>query len=151
MNLKHGITRHALSPDPKMRGHYHGTIACLAALYRAARYGEIVEMLEAEKFWHYKRWAVKSLAAMGNKAEALRVAESSRGPWTHEGDVARLCEDILLSSGLVDEAFARYAADANRAGTCLATFRAVSKRYPSKSPEEVLERLVASTPGDEGK
>lgn len=57
---------------------------------------------------------------------------------------------ILLSSGLVDEAFARYGADANRAATYLATFRAVAKKYATKLPEEVLERLVASTPGDEG-
>ncbi len=146
-----GITRHALSQDPKMRGHYHGTIACLASLYRAERYAELVELLEPETFWHYKRWEVKALAAMGKKADAIRLAESSRGPWTSDGDVARLCEEILLSSGLVDEAFARYSADANRAGTYLATFRAVAKKYPTKAPEEVLERLVASTPGDDGK
>jgi hypothetical protein len=146
-----GITRHALSSDPKMRGHYHGTIPCLASLFRAERHAEIVELLELEKFWHYTRWAVKALAAMGRKSDAIDLAESSRGPWTPEGDVARLCEAILLSSGLVDEAFARYAADANRASTYLATFRAVAKKYPTKSPEEVLERLVASTPGDDGK
>jgi hypothetical protein len=58
---------------------------------------------------------------------------------------------MLVSSGFVDEAFARYAGDANRAGTYLATFRAVARKYPTKSPDEVLERLVASTPGDDGK
>lgn len=146
-----GITRNALSPDPKMRGHYHGTTMCLTALFRAERYDELLELLEHEKFWPYKRWAVKALAAMGKKAEAIRLAESSRGPWTSEGDVARLCEEILVSSGLVDEAFARYAADANRAGTYLATFRAIAKKYPTKSEEDVLALLVASTPGDEGK
>jgi hypothetical protein len=52
-----GITRHALSRDLQMRGHYHGTIACLAALHRAERYAEIVDLLEVETFWHYKRWA----------------------------------------------------------------------------------------------
>ena len=145
------ITRNALSPDPKMRGHYHGTTMCLTALFRAERYDELLELLEHEKFWPYKRWTVKSLAAMGKKSEAIRLAESSRGPWTSEGDVAQLCEEILLSSGLVDEAFARYAADANRAGTYLATFRAVAKKYPTKSEEEMLALLVASTPGDEGK
>ena len=145
------ITRSALSPDPSMRGHYHGTTMCLTALFGSERYDELLELLEHEKFWPYKRWAVKALAATGKKAEAIRLAESSRGPWTNEGDVARLCEEILLSSGLVDEAFARYAADANRAGTYLATFRAVAKKYPMKSLEDVLGRLVASTPGDEGK
>jgi hypothetical protein len=40
--------------------------------------------------------------------------------------------------------------DTNRAGTYLATFRAVAKKYPTKAPEEVLDLLVAPTPGDEG-
>ena len=145
------ITRHALSPDPTMRGHYHGTTACLDALFRAERYAELLEILESEKFWPYKRWSVKALAAMGRTAEALCLAEASRGPWTSGVDVARICEGILLSSGLVDEAFSRYAAQANASTTYLATFRAVLKKYPSKSPEEVLGELVASTPGEEGK
>jgi len=146
-----GITRHALSPDPKMRGHYHGATACLSALFRAERYAELLELLEPEKFWPYKRWAVKALAAMGRTTEALRLAEASRGPWASDVDIARSCEGILLSSGLADEAFSRYAAQANATTTYLATFRAVLKKYPSKSPEEVLEELVASTPGEEGK
>jgi hypothetical protein len=88
------ITRMALSPEPNLRGHFHGTIACLAALYRAERYDEIVDVLAAECFWHYKRWAVKALGAMGRTAEAIRVAESSRGPWTNDADVDALCEEI---------------------------------------------------------
>ena len=75
-----GLTKNALSPDPKMRGHYHGTTMCLTALFRAERYGEILELLEHERFWPYKRWSVKALAATGKKAEAIRLAESSRGP-----------------------------------------------------------------------
>jgi hypothetical protein len=146
-----GITTNALSQDKNLRGHYHGTTMCLTALYRAERYAELLDLLEHEKFWHYRRWAVKALAAMGKKAEALALAEASRGPWTSEADVARLSEEILLSSGLVDEAFADHAAIANRAGTYLATFRAVAKKYPMKSEEDVLALLVASTPGDEGK
>jgi hypothetical protein len=91
--------------------------------------------------------------ALPRQRVRLEVAarDRARGPWTHEGDVARLCEEILLSSGLVYEASKRHAGDANRAGTYLATFRAVAKKYPTKSPEEVLDLLVASTPGDEGK
>jgi hypothetical protein len=149
-----GITRHALSPDPNTRGHYHGTIACLAALHGAERYAEIVALLAPEKFWSYKRWAVKALAAMGKKAEAIRLAESSRGPWTSNADVARLCEQILLSSGLVDEAFTKYAAEANRVGTYLATFRAVStstgrsrpRRYSSASSCRRRETRASGSP-----
>ena len=50
--------------------------------------------------------------------------------WTSERDVDALCEEILLSSGLRDEAYARHGLCANREGTYLATFRAVVKKYP---------------------
>jgi hypothetical protein len=96
-------------------------------------------------------WAVKALAAMGKKAEAIRYAEACRGPWTSEIDVDALCEEILLSSGLVVEAYQRYGLRANRGGTYLATFRAVAKKYPDRKPSEILADLVKTTPGDEGK
>lgn len=147
-----GITRMALSPDPNLRGHFHGTSACLSALYRAGRYGEIVDLVSGDRIlWPYKRWSVKALAAMGKKAEAIRYAESCRGPWTPDGDVDALCEGILRSSGQVDEAYELYGLRANRGGTYLATFRAVAKKYPRKKPSEILADLVQTTPGDEGK
>jgi hypothetical protein len=59
-----GISRLALSPDNSMRGYFHGTSACLSALYRAERYQEIVDLLGCNEIWPYKRWAVKALAAM---------------------------------------------------------------------------------------
>ena len=39
------ITRMALSPDKNLSGYFHGTSACLSALFRAERYGEIVDIL----------------------------------------------------------------------------------------------------------
>jgi hypothetical protein len=146
-----GITRMALSPNPKMRGHFHGTSACLSALFRAERYAEIIDILKTEKFWHYTQWAVKAHAARGEKAEAIRYAESVRSPWTPDGAVDRVCEEILLSSGFTDEAYERYARGANRRGTYLATFRAVAWKYPHKQPSEILADLAADTPGEEGK
>ena len=145
------VTRHALSPDRSLRGHFHGTTVCLSALYRAERHAELLDVLEAESLWSYKRWAVKALGAMGKKAEAIDLAESSRGPWTSDADVDALCEEMLLSSGLVDEAYTRYGLRANRGGTYLATFRAVAKKYPHKRADQILADLVATTPGDEGK
>jgi hypothetical protein len=35
--------------------------------------------------------------------------------------------------------------------TYLATFRAIVKKYPMKEPLEILEHLIADSPGDEGK
>lgn len=146
-----GITRMALNPDPKTRGYFHGTSACLSALFRAERYTEIIDILQAEKFWHYTQWVVKARAARGEKVEAIRYAEACRGPSTPDGFVDRVCEEILLSSGFVDEAYERYGRGANRRGTYLATFRAVSKKYPHKQPSAILADLAADTPGQEGK
>jgi len=146
-----GTTRMALSPDKDLRGHFHGTTACLSALYAAGRHADLLDVLKAESFWPYRRWAVKALAAEGKKAEAIKIAEDSRSPWASDHDIDSLCEEILLSSGLVEEAYRRYGLHANRAGTYLAWFRAVAKKYPHKKPAEILDDLVASTPGEEGK
>lgn len=145
------VTRLALSPDRSLRGHFHGTSACLSALYRADRFDEIVALLEIDTIWPYKRWAAKALAAMGKKSEAIRYAESCRGPWTNDGGVDALCEEILLSSDRVDEAYERYGLRASHRGTYLATFRAVAKKYPHKATGDILADLVRTTPGDEGK
>jgi hypothetical protein len=145
------ITRLALSPDQGARGYFHGTPACFSALLRAERHGEILSLLEKETFWHYRRWAVLALAATGKRTEAIELAESSRGPWTSDGDVNRICEDILLSSGQVAEAYERYGLAANRAGTYLATFRSVARKYPHKAAADILRDLAATTPGQEGK
>lgn len=146
-----GVTRMALSPDPTLHRHFHGTTACLSALYAAERYTEIVEILDLDAIWPYKRWAVKALTAMGKKAEAVRYAEACRGPYTYDDEVDRLCEEILLTSGLAEEAYARYGLRANRRGTYLATFRAVARKYPHVPAEQLLADLAASTPGDEAK
>ena len=65
--------------------------------------------------------------------------------------IHKVCEAILLSSGLANEAYQRYAFEANQAGTYLAKFGAICRKYPDKKPESILDDLVASTPGDEGK
>jgi len=144
-------TRMALSPDPKLHGYFHGTSACLSALYAAERYQEIVDILDVDAIWPYKIWAVRALAAMGKKAEAIRYAEACRSSWASDYEIDGLCEELMLSSGLVDEAYERYGLRANRRGTYLATFRAVARKYPQKSSQEVLADLVDSTPGEEGK
>jgi hypothetical protein len=141
----------ALSPDKDLHGHFHGTSACFSALYRAERYEEIVDILQVDTIWPYKIWAVRALAAMGRKSEAIRYAESSREPWMPDGAVDAICEEILLSSGSIDEAYELYGLRANRGGTYLATFRSVARKYPHRSAGQILADLVRTTPGDEGK
>jgi hypothetical protein len=101
--------------------------------------------------WHYRQYGVKALAAKGKKAEAIRYAEEGRGLNDSPVAIARACEEVLFSSGLVEEAYRRYVLEANQAGTYLATFRAIAKKYPHKPAIEILGDLVTSTPGDEGK
>ena len=145
--------RLAWSPDPELRGYFKGASACLSALLKAGRKEEILELVELSPYkqWHYRKWAVKALAAMGKKGEAIRYAEDSRGLNVSPIAIAGACEEILLSSGMAEEAYSRYAIDATHKTTYLATFRAVAKKYPHKDVGDILRDLVDSTPGDEGK
>ena len=143
-------TRYVMSPDERFYEFFHGTIPCLSALFSAERYDEIVDLLADISFWPYKRWAVMSMVEQGRRAEAIRVAESCRRPPVRQREIDLLCEEILLSSGLVDEAYRRYGLAANRAGSNLAWFRAVARKYPARTRSEILLDLVATQPGDEG-
>lgn len=145
------ITRLALSSDKSTHGYFHGTSACLSALFTAGRYDELIELVQSDVLWSYKRWAVKAMAAQGRSAEAIAYAERCRSPWASDTDIDRLCEQILLASGQPEEAYARYAISANRAATYPGWFRAVAKKYPDKTSGVVLADLVRHTPGEEGK
>jgi len=144
--------RLARSPDPALRGYFKGTSACFSALLKAGRNKEILELLRLSprNFWADGKWGVRALVALGKPGEALRLAEAcgaSDSPYA----VARECEQILLASGMTEEAYKRYAIEANQHGTFLATFQAIAAKYPCKSPEQILHDLVESTPGQEGK
>ena len=65
--------------------------------------------------------------------------------------IAEACEAILLSYRMLDEAYLRYAVEANQGATNIATFRAIAKKYPNKSAQDILHDLVESQPGAEGK
>jgi len=148
-----GTVENCWNPSRKPSGYFHGTIACLSALFHAGRDEELLALPDKAPYpvWHHREWGVKALAAMGRKAEAIRYAEASRGLNDNPIAIARACEEILLSSGLANEAYARCAIEANQGTTFLATFRAIAKKYPTQAPAKILADLVASTPGEEGK
>lgn len=145
------MARDKLGPGKASIGGVLAVIVCLSALFRAGRHQEILSLLQEEKFWSFKRWEVLARAALGDVDGALACAEAARGPWTSAVDLAQLCEQILREAGRDQEAFERYAIEATYGGTYLSTFRALSKKYPGKKASELLDALVASTPGDEGK
>jgi hypothetical protein len=148
-----GIVEMAFRPDPHRRGFFHGTTACFSALLHAGRHEAILALLEKDPFpwWTYRQWGVRALAALGRTDDALRYAESSRGRNDSPVAIARVCEEILLAAGRADEAYERYGLEASRGTSYLATYRTLASKYPDKAPAELLEDLVATTPGDEGK
>ena len=148
-----GAVRASWSPDPTLRGFFRGTTNCLSALVAAERYDEVLALLALapHKMWDYRQYGVKALSAKGKSAEAVHYAEEGRGLNDSPLAIARACEELLLSTGRVDEAYDRYGLVANQGGTYLATFRALAKKYPHKADADILADLVKTTPGDEGK
>ena len=106
----------AWSPDRGLRGFFKGTTNCLSALLAAQRYEELLELLEMApyKTWHYRRYGVAALAALGRKAEAIRYAEEGRGLNDSPVAIAQACEAVLLESGMIEEAYRRYGLGANQ-------------------------------------
>lgn len=141
------------SPDPSQRGFFKGTSNCLSALLSAERYDDVLALLELApyKMWFYQQYGVRALAARGKVAEAIRYAEEGRGINDSPVAIARVCEDLLLAAGLVDEAYQRYGLDANQARTYVAWFRAVAKKYPHKAASQILADLATTAPDAEGK
>jgi len=148
-----GITRIVLSPSPSIRGHFKGTTACLSALFHAQRYDEILEILliTTRPFFPYAIWGVKALELKGQVKEALELAEKCRTFNYRSSEISMVCEEILLNAGKEEEAYSDYSFEANWKSTYLATFRAVSNKYPSFSKAKILRGLVKVTPGKEGK
>lgn len=94
---------------------------------------------------------MRALAALGRPDEAIAYAEASRGVHLSPVAIAAAGEEILLAAGRAEEAYRRYALEATRGTSYLATYRALARKYPRKRPDELLGDLVATTPGDEGK
>jgi len=140
-------------PDPNPGRYFHGATACLSCLLVAGRYQELLEILELDRhpMWHYRRYGVEALLALSKKADAVQYAEASRGLNQPDSAIDQACEEILISSGLHEEAYQRYGLGAAVGNSYIARFRAVAKRYPMKDKSRILADLVANTPGEEGK
>ena len=143
----------AWGAERQLRGFFQGTTNCLSALLTAGRHQELLELLAMAPYdmWHYRQYGVRALAALGRTAEAIQFAEQGRGLNDSAVAIAQTCEELLLGSGCAEEAYRRYGLLANQTSTYLAWFRAVARKYPQKKPMEILNDLVATTPGEEGK
>lgn len=139
--------------DPNPGGYFHGATACLSCLLTTGCYAELLDLLELPRYpsWHYRRYGVEAFRALGRKAEAVQYAEASRGLNQPDSVIDQACEEILISSGLHEEAYRRYGLSAAVGNSYIARFRSVAKRYPMKHKLQILSDLIATTPGEEGK
>jgi len=123
--------------DPNPGAYFHGATACSSCLLVAGRHQALLEFLEMPRYpsWHYRRYGVQALLALGKKAEAVQYAGASRALNQPDSVIDQACEEILISSGLHEEAYQRYGLSAAVGNSYLARFRAVAKRYSAKDRE----------------
>jgi len=130
---------------------YKGCTPCLSCLYAANRYDELLELLDLStlNWWYDRRWGAKAWLAKGEPAKAIEYAEATESDTWNA--IPGFCETILLDTGYVEQAYARYAMAAASGTTNLAIFRSIRKKYPAMDSERILRDLAASKPGQEGK
>jgi hypothetical protein len=129
-----------------------GTL-CYSALFHAGRFDDLLAVLalDPKPYWHDQQWAAKALAARGDVDGAVNLVEGLRSRYAPDMALSAVAEKLLLDAGRVDEAYARYGIRATSANTNIATYRAIAKRYPAIDPCRILNDLISSTPGEEGK
>ncbi len=140
----------------RRRGQYAFTRAdslCYSALVSAGRHDELIKLISGDPrpMWRDLLWVGRVMVARGEIDEAIEFMAKSVDPWTPMAGLARFAEGVLLNVGRRTEAYEKYALEANRAMTYVATFRRIAGKYPEINPDRVLSDLIATTPGDEGK
>lgn len=126
---------------------------CYSALFSGGRHDELIELIggDPRPMWRDLLWVGRVMVARGEIDEAIEFMAKSVDPWTPMAGLARFAEGVLLHAGRRTEAYERYALEANRSTTYLATFRLIAGKYPEIDPDRVLSDLIATTPGQEGK
>jgi hypothetical protein len=139
-----GLIRRVWIQEPP-GGHVIGTAICLSCLLESGRYGDLIELLACTrmKWWHWHRFGAEALARQGAWDAAIAYADGCRSPQGYvERRIDRFCEDVLIKSGRVDEAYHRYGLTAATGPTYLAIFRETIMRYPDRDQHRVLLDLI---------
>jgi tetratricopeptide (TPR) repeat protein len=133
--------------------HFDGLTMYLSCLLVCGEEAELFGTLDAigAKIWDYREFGFRALRQLGRHEEALAYAEALREIDPYDGwRVDLACESVLIDLGREDEAFERFAATAHPHTTYLATYRAVAKRYPSRSARSILIHLEQRSEVDSG-
>ena len=141
--------------DRQRYNHVAGSKICLSCLLEAGRYEELRELLalRRDRFWSDNRYEAEALLRQGLWQEAIAYAEASRSKTNgafSDHAIDRYCENILIQQGHRDEAYGRYGLALALATTNLATYRALTRRYPERDHRQMLIDLI-ETRGTKGK
>ena len=141
--------------DRQRYNHVAGSKICLSCLLEAGRYEELRELLALRRyrFWSDNRYEAEALLRQGLWQEAIAYAEASRSKTNgafSDHAIDRYCENILIQQGHRDEAYGRYGLALALATTNLATYRALTRRYPERDHRQMLIDLI-ETRGTKGK
>ena len=77
-------------------GHSRNVRNTVKAISRRCQELHDLLALERKPFWHYRRYGVEALLALGKKAEAVKYAEASRGLNQPDSAIDQTCEEILI-------------------------------------------------------
>jgi len=131
-----------------------GGALCLSSLVAARRYAELQQLmsLRSYRFWPFDVFWARALLQQGKLDEAIEFAESGRKdrPGYDDGSIVEFCEQTLLAAGRSAEAYERYAHQAARSTTNLATFRHIASKYPDREDRLILLDLIEAH-GPKGK
>ena len=135
--------------------HIVGTTICLSSLLEVGRYGELLALLgdARRKSWGWHRFGAEALARQGLWDAAIAYAEGCRDTRLTQYDdhrIDRFCEQILIRTGQVDQAYRQYGLRTARGQTYLATYQDTVRRYPDVNRRQILLDLI-ETRGDHGK
>ncbi len=125
--------------------HVRGAAICLSALLASGRDDELFRLLAypTRKAWHYHQFGAEALARKGLPDAAIAYAEACRDGYSDRG-IDGFCERILIAAGRPDEAYDRYGIHQGLRSTYLATYRALTDRYPDRDPRSILQDLITA-------
>lgn len=131
-----------------------GTRVCFESLYKAGRFEELLNLLKARnfRFDSDQAYAVKTLFTLGRKQEAIAVANACKNFSVNDTpSIDQVLIEFNLAPVPAKLEYGPSAFQALRKGTYLSWYRAVAKEFPEKQPLEILQDLIATMPGQEGK
>jgi hypothetical protein len=129
-----------------------GDAACLSCLLELGQFEALNELLSLRSysFWPIDRYGAEALARQGLTDAAIGYAEARGKDNCDDPNILEFCERVLLDADRRDEAYRRYGLRVISGNTYLATFRAVTRKYPERDPRQVLIDLIEAR-GDQGK